>query len=104
MTHAYYHLIRVENKPGHYGRDEIVLPTAFTWRGERYIISHVNEPWHLMDRWWEPVPETWQGGNGRSDRWYYRVIAKVPGHRYDIIADIYHDRAQGCWVLERVLD
>ena len=101
MAHAYRQLIRVWSKQG-YGDD--LIPTAFTWRGERYKVLHVNAPWHLMDFEWEDVPEVWDGGNGRSNRWYYRVIAKVPGHHYDIIADIYHDRAQGCWVLERVLD
>lgn len=93
MSHAYRQLITVEATPQPY-RD--ALPTAFTWRGERYEISHVNEPWHLQDYWWDKDLE--------SDRWYYRVVAKVPGHRWDIIADIYHDRAKGVWILERVLD
>jgi hypothetical protein len=90
MSHAYNATITVESQ----GDEQI--PAAFTWRGERYRVLHVNEPWHLQDRWWDAETE--------SNRYYFRVIAKVPGHQNDIIADLYHDRAQGCWVLERVLD
>ncbi len=65
-------------------------------RGALCVVQHVNQPWHLQDDWWDEDLE--------SDRWYYRVIAKVPGHQWDIVADIYHDLAKGYWVLERVHD
>lgn len=94
MSHAYRHPLHVESIQ--WFRDDIQRPTAFIWRGERYVVQHVNQPWHLQDYWWDK--------NLDSDRWYYRVIAKVPGHRWDIVADIYHDLAKGYWVLERVHD
>jgi Domain of unknown function (DUF6504) len=81
-------------------------PSAFTWRGKRYRVLQVNEPWHLQDRWWaSPGEADRNGGNGFSDRYYYRIRAKAQGASYDLICDLYHDRAQGdLWVLEKVQD
>lgn len=86
MTHAYYQLIRVESRR----QGEDLIPTAFTWRGKRYQVLHVNE--------------TWQGGEGRSDRWYWRVVAKGQGHTTEITYELYRDAAQKVWVLERIYD
>jgi Family of unknown function (DUF6504) len=81
-------------------------PVAFTWRGERYHVLSINEPWVLQDRWWvSPAEADSNGGNGYSDRLYYRVRARASGSRYDLFADLYHDRAQGSlWVLDKVHD
>src|SRR5689334_19463897 len=76
MTHVYYHSIEVtlaEAKPG-----------SIRWRGITYRVLELNDPWHLMDRWWEPpdmtndpgTPAKGAGstaGKGRSDRIYYRL-------------------------------
>jgi hypothetical protein len=64
MTHVYYHPIAVTLVGG--------KPTTMRWRGITYRVLEVNEPWHLMDRWWEPldsldspdIPEAPGGGMG----------------------------------------
>jgi len=38
-------LVAVESKYGG-------TPVSFIWRGARYQVLHVNEPWRLQDRWW----------------------------------------------------
>jgi Family of unknown function (DUF6504) len=97
MSHAYRQLIPVECTD-----DEQQLPAAFTWRGERYHVLEVWGHWRLETRWWEEPTDS--PFKGQTQRRYYRVRAQVPGHQYDMIAELYHDRAQGCWVLDRVLD
>lgn len=80
-------------------------PRAFTWRGRRYHVLHINEPWHLTDRWWVSAAEPDDnGGKGYSDRYYYRVSARERGARYVLWCDLYHDRAPNVWMLEKVLD
>jgi len=81
-------------------------PKAFTWRRVRYRVLHLNEPWHLSDRWWVTAAEADRtGGQGYSDRYYYRVCARATGSSVDLWCDMYQDRASpGLWVLERVLD
>lgn len=80
-------------------------PSAFTWRGVRYRVLSCNESWHLSDRWWVSAAEADRnGGQGYSDRYYYRVRAKAPGTHSDLFADLDHDRAQNVWTLEKVLD
>jgi hypothetical protein len=105
MTHVYYHSIEVtlaEGKPG-----------SIRWRGITYRVLELNDPWHLMDRWWEPpdmtndpgTPAKGAGstaGKGRSDRIYYRLHC-VSAHE-DLACDIYFEAVCGVWILERVYD
>ena len=56
-----------------------------------------------MDRWWEP-PEIPGVRQGFSDRIYHRLRAKVQGYRYDIICEVYWDRAAKAWVMGRIYD
>lgn len=108
MTHVYYQPIAVTLASG--------KPARIQWRGITYRVLEVNEPWHLMDRWWEQggtsgTPGTSdsgtsgqgrQGRSARSDRTYYRVRC-VSTHE-DLTCEIYFD-AVGCfWILERVYD
>ncbi len=105
MTHVYYHPIAVSLVQG--------MPATIRWRGITYQVLEINEPWHLMDRWWESsavsgasdasdsgTPQ--QRQRNRSDRTYYRVRC-VSAHE-DLTCEIYFD-AIGCfWILERVYD
>lgn len=101
MTHVYYHPIAVTLVQG--------MPATIRWRGITYQVLEVNEPWHLMDRWWEASRITRNAGtagpgnrNDRSDRTYYRVRC-VSAHE-DLTCEIYFD-AIGCfWIMERVYD
>ena len=81
-------------------------PVAFTWRQVRYLVLDVNEPWELRDRWWVSMAEAdTKGGEGYSEREYFRVRARASGSRYDLFVDLYHDRAQGSlWMLEKAHD
>jgi len=64
-------------------------PVAFTWRQVRYRVLGVNEPWVLQDRWWvSPAESDANGGEGYSDRLYYRVRARASGSRHDLFADL----------------
>ena len=72
MTHVYYHPITVTLAKG--------KPATLRWRGITYQVLELNEPWHLMDRWWESPPSDTpgtrdtpevSGTKGRSDRIYY---------------------------------
>ncbi len=113
MTHVYYHPIRVTLADG--------KPATIHWRGDAYRVLEVNEPWHLMDRWWEPsatrkpstpgAPGTGidsnghkdhNGQKGRSDRTYYRLHC-ASAHE-DLTCDIYFEAISGVWILERVYD
>lgn len=111
MTHVYYHPIAVTLANG--------KPATIHWRGITYRVLEINEPWHLMDRWWEqagkpsmPVaPSKGMGGtgynghngySGRSDRTYYRLRC-VSAHE-DLTCDIYFEAIGGAWILERVYD
>ena len=97
MAHTYYLPIRVWHRQR--------IPYALQWRGVRYRVLHVNEPWHLEDRWWVSAAEAdANGGHGYSHRYYYRLQCQEAGPEWDMWRDIYHDHAANVWVMERVLD
>ena len=93
MTHQYFHPIAVTVAHGR--------PTSIQWRGITYRVTHVNEPWHLIDREWEQ-PEAPGSETGPCDRTYYRVRC-VSAHE-DLICEIYFEAIGGVWILERVYD
>ena len=97
MTHVYYHPIRVTLANG--------KPAAISWRGLTYRVLEINEPWRLMDRWWDPAG-TPGAGNGRSDRTYYRMrCVSLSASAYeDLTCDIYFEAVGEVWILERVYD
>lgn len=108
MTHVYYHPIRVTLADG--------KPATIHWRGGAYRVLEVNEPWRLMDRWWEQPSVSSAGGKdhkdhkGRSERTYYRLRC-VPlsastreDLTCDLYCDIYYEALGGVWILERVYD
>lgn len=102
MTHVYYQPIQVTLTDG--------KPATIHWRGLTYRVLEINEPWRLMDRWWEPagnpdIPGAstdHQGRNGRSDRTYYRLHCASANE--DLTCDIYFEAVGGVWILERVYD
>jgi Domain of unknown function (DUF6504) len=102
MTHVYYHPIAVTLAKG--------KPATLRWRGITYRVLEINEPWHLMDRWWEhsdsSIPgidgKDHKGHKGRSDRTYYRLRC-VSAHE-DLTCDIYFEAIGEVWILERVYD
>jgi hypothetical protein len=100
ITHAYHHPIQVTHAAD--GK-----PATLRWRGITYRVLHVNEPWHLMDREWEPPePPSASGapgsGAGRSDRTYYHLRC-VSTHE-DLTCEIYFEAVGAVWILERVYD
>lgn len=101
MTHIYNQLITVTVAHG--------LPATIRWRDVTYRVAQINEPWHLMDRWWRqpgaPLSgaQTQSGPPSRSDRTYYRVQC-VSTAGEDLSCDIYYEAASRVWVLERVYD
>ena len=102
MTHVYYHPIAVTLADG--------KPATIHWRGITYHVLEINEPWHLMDRWWESprVPRA-SGDNahtGRSNRTYYRLRCVSTGASVheDLTCDIYFEAVGALWILERVYD
>lgn len=96
MTHVYYHPIQVTLANGR--------PETIHWRGLTYRVLEVNEPWRLMDRWWEPAgtPGAGNGRSGRSDRTYYRLHC-ASAHD-ELTCDIYFEAVGEVWILERVYD
>ena len=96
MAHTYYLPIRVWHKQR--------IPYALLWRGVRYRVLHVNEPWRLQNRWWvSPAEADRNGGSGYSDRTYYRLQCREAGAPWDMWCDIYFDAAVNVWILEQVL-
>src|SRR5262245_29726362 len=97
MTHAYYDQIQVTLAAD--GR-----PTTICWRGITYRVSHLNKPWHLMDREWEPPKASGASGGstGPSDRTYYRV--SCGSAHVELVCEIYFEAVGGGWILERVYD
>lgn len=97
MTHVYYQPITVTLADG--------KPATLHWRGITYRVLELNEPWHLMDRWWE-APGTPGADNGRSDRTYYRLrcMSLSASTNEDLTCDIYYEAVGGVWILERVYD
>ena len=93
MTHVYYQPIGVTLANG--------KPATIHWRGLTYRVLEVNEPWRLVDRWWEPAG-TPGDGTGRSDRTYYRLHC-ASAHE-DLTCDIYFEAVCEVWILERVYD
>jgi len=93
MTHVYYQPITVTLADG--------KPATLHWRGLAYHVLELNEPWRLMDRWWE-APGTPGADNGRSDRTYYRL--RCVSAQEDLTCDIYYEAVGGVWILERVYD
>jgi hypothetical protein len=65
------------------------LPTQFEWRGNTYVVKDVIGRWRVEGRWWV---------DGR-DREYWRVEA-----RGGAVWDLYHDRVNDEWRLERLWD
>lgn len=103
MTHVYYQPITVTLADG--------KPATIHWRGIAYRVLELNEPWRLMDRWWEPavnpgIPGAGKDHKGRSDRTYYRLrcVATGTSVHEDLTCDIYFEAIGGVWVLERVYD
>jgi hypothetical protein len=122
MTHVYYQPIRVTLTNG--------KPATIHWRGLAYRVLELNEPWRLMDRWWEPAGQSGEPNmpnmpgkpgvpgkpgdsarqQGRSDRTYYRlrcVSLSASAHEAltgDLYCDIYFEAIGGVWILERVYD
>jgi uncharacterized protein DUF6504 len=97
MTHVYYQPIKVTLADG--------KPASIHWRGLTYRVLEVNEPWRLMDRWWEPAG-TPGAGTGRSDRTYFRLRC-ASSHEdltCDLYCDIYFEAVGEVWILERVYD
>ena len=71
-------------------------PVAFTWRGERFTVYRPERwPWLDLADSDEETPR---------ERVFWRSTAKVRWWRWDIGADISHDRATDTWVLEFVRD
>jgi len=81
VTKLYEDVVLVERDAG--------MPAAFTWRGRRYEVRDVIGRWLIEGRWWD---------EGR-DREYWRVEA-----RGGVVIDLYLDRRQGGWHLERLWD
>lgn len=81
MSKRYDELVSVEQDGG--------LPAAFLWRGRRHEVSDVIGRWRIEGRWWE---------DGR-DREYWRVEA-----RGGAVFDLFLDRRDGAWRLERLWD
>jgi|GEM_PF-851048 hypothetical protein len=117
MTRCYRHPIRV-----HLKNDQ---PYRFTWRDTTYRVRTILAVWHLRDRWWfsttqtssaslassasQMTPVTSTPGKQQnsqksqecqeSDRLYYRLDCSP-----DLQCELYHDRASGLWILDRVYD
>jgi hypothetical protein len=97
MSHFYTIPIRVWHRKR--------IPYALVWRGVRYKVLHINEPWRLQDRWWVSAAEADRnGGQGYSDRTYYRLQCQEAGADWDLWCEVYYDAAANVWVMERVLD
>ncbi|HEX2425103.1 MAG TPA: DUF6504 family protein [Actinomycetota bacterium] len=65
------------------------MPAVFEWRGKRYQVVDVIGKWRIEGRWWT---------DGR-DREYWRVEA-----RGGAVWDLYFDRQQDRWHMERLWD
>ncbi len=105
MTRCYRHPIRV-----HLKNDQ---PYRFTWRDTTYRVRAILAVWHLRDRWWSSAsldsstshalatagPAPRQCEQQESDRLYYRLDCSP-----DLHCEIYHDRASGLWILDRIYD
>jgi hypothetical protein len=65
------------------------MPGTFLWRGRLIRVTDVIGRWRIEGRWW---------ADGR-DRDYWRVQAAGGA-----VWDLYHDRIQGRWHLERLWD
>ena len=81
VTKRFDEQIRVERDAG--------MPSAFEWRGRRYEVADVIGRWRIEGRWW---------ADGR-DREYWRVEA-----RGGAVWDLYFDRANDLWHMERLWD
>jgi hypothetical protein len=81
VTKRFDEEIRVERDTG--------MPSAFEWRGRRYEVADVIGRWRIEGRWW---------ADGR-DREYWRVEA-----RGGAVWDLYFDRANDRWHMERLWD
>jgi hypothetical protein len=100
LTRIYNDLIAVTVADG--------LPTTIRWRDGVYRVAQINEPWRLMDRWWQSGATGAQSSEqdsaqSRSDRTYYRVQC-VSAAGEDLTCDIYFEAVSGVWMLERVYD
>ena len=96
----------LEKKPG--------LPSAFTWRGERYVIQELLSEWHDYQRRGRMARNMSTEHSSRSERrgsWgvgqdYYRVMTEN-GRIFEIYYDrapIDADRRKGGWFLFRELE
>ena len=98
MTRRYGELILVAQ------HSHVNHPRCSIWRGTIYRVRAVLATWHLMDRWWTPVPEgnadsSRLGEDKESDRHYFRLECS-PG----LLCDLYFDAAPDRWILDWVFD
>lgn len=97
MAHHYGLPSAVERDP------ETGEPRSFVWRGVTYHVDEVLSRWHLMDRWWEASNHEHPRG-GTTDRLDYRVMSRLQAFGSLAVFEIYFDRAQNVWVLDREYD
>lgn len=81
MSKRYDEPVAVERDAG--------MPAGFLWRDRRYRVLNVIGRWRIEGRWWE----------GGREREYWRVEAQG-----GLVCDLYNDRRQGRWLLERIWD
>jgi len=60
---------------------------AFSWQGQRYVVTSAQVLGTPPTRWWE----------GQGERTYVQVVARRR------LYEIYYDHAQTVWILERAL-
>ncbi len=66
------------------------VPSAFRWRGRRYLLDALVQRWVVERYWWDP--------RRRVSRRCFRVLAR--GGVYDLA----YDRLERVWLLVGVLD
>jgi len=64
-------------------------PKAFVWRERRWRVERVLQRWSIDTGWWREELHT--------DRRFFRVVAQGR------VFDLFYDRRQGRWFLERAL-
>ena len=65
------------------------VPAAFLWRKRRWGVDRVLQRWSIDTGWWREELHT--------DRRFFRVVAQGR------VFDLFYDRRQGRWFLERAL-
>ena len=74
-------------------------PSAFTWRGRRYVVRAVLDHWWETAAWWL-ADDT---GVGDDERELWRVEAVAPG-RSPVVLELAHFWSTGRWTVAAVLD